>query len=74
MEDKRKQMLNTLRAKALEQRAKRAEGSINIPSPRMKEMLEKMKAARTANPQAQPMKRMSREELIERIKKLKKVE
>lgn len=74
MEDKRKQMLDTLRAKALEAKKRREANSEPIPvSPKLQQLRERMK---TINPQAIPtqMKRMSREELIERIKKLKKVE
>ena len=74
MEDKRKQMLDTLRAKALEAKKRREDNSEPIPvSPKLQQLRERMK---TINPQAMPtqMKRMSREELIERIKKLKKVE
>lgn len=74
MEDKRKQMLDALRAKALEAKKRREVNSEPMPvSPKLQQLRERMK---TINPQAMPtqMKRMSREELIERIKKPKKVE
>lgn len=74
MEDKRKQLIESLKAKALEAKKRREANGEPIPvSPKLQQLRERMK---TINPQAIPtqMKRMSREELIERIKKLKKVE
>ena len=74
MEDKRKQFLATFKARAEEARNKAIAEGRPMPTPATNPMMQKLierAKAQGVQPRPMTMQKMTREEMIERIKKLK---